>query len=410
MAIFAIPPDAGRVDKTGFPTEREAVSRAAESARILGRPISVYRIEDAGTDMKGIPGAIGTHVHLLQVWPDGSVVRGPNPIIELGRSSSRGAVRNPSSVTVGSYLDMYKGLQNAVAQLLVRRADPALIRSARQAMVEVAQEVQALRQTQRAALSSVDSRVLGMFKPGDRFVSTADVIEVKEVNPEGTVAYRSNLNSSVRVSPVKAFASHLVQQHFTKEEKELPRVATQTVVASVPALRRETTLATTAKTLLAYCMELCHGDVESASALSSSFSSAYRRDPLKLRAMESMHKYQQFVLPSGWFATAKLVLSKQAAFLSQQLKGTDPVPPREVQKVAAQAIFQAQRTGRAMPPVTEYHAHRLAAGMTMSPEELERVSLFLVYAEKNSSDTVMWNLWGGHSSKRWLKDLGSTQA
>ena len=86
-----IDPSAQRTDKTEYATLDEAKQFAYESARILGRGISVWKVNYEGHDE-----------HVGRVLPDGSFEKGPSPMHQPEQNGK--PVMPDSPVAIGSVL------------------------------------------------------------------------------------------------------------------------------------------------------------------------------------------------------------------------------------------------------------------------------------------------------------------
>lgn len=70
-----------RIDKTAFADKQEAIQKASEAARILGRPISIYNlVEQDFSATNTHPSYDNRLQHAGRVHPDGSWEAGENPL------------------------------------------------------------------------------------------------------------------------------------------------------------------------------------------------------------------------------------------------------------------------------------------------------------------------------------------
>lgn len=72
-----------RTDKTAFPTEEEAIQKAGEAARILGRPIAVYKLMAQDFAAENTHPTYDSRLqHAGRVHPDGTWEEGDSPLAQ----------------------------------------------------------------------------------------------------------------------------------------------------------------------------------------------------------------------------------------------------------------------------------------------------------------------------------------
>lgn len=434
MKTYSISPNSYRIDKTNFTTKDEAISRAQECARILNRGISVYEVDEPGTNTqeKDYPKVTSPIVHIAFVLPDGSVKKGDHPAIEL-------LAKDPEAAQLPTYPYALGSLSSLVRTLDVAAKHPALPK-------EMAKEIFAIADTVQnrviASQASVNTLLVNdpesfkglavAFTTGTVFhkADSDTTVKIVDINADDQLVTFASTASSRDTTPrtiqtkMDVLAKVLLSSGFEISPAEqdamgygVPNPTMQPAVHTpkedAKHLEKEDEKKTLSEqlgdaaaedtnTLLAYCVELCEGNIYDADELATAFVDAFNTKTenrlttaAQLKVMTTFCKHQ---LPANWFVQAQRIALRELTTVKQSKTF---VPPAEVQTTAAAALKAAQERGVKLPKLAKSIATRLANGDVFDDRNFERVRLYQTTATSNKS-ALEHAAWGGDAGKNWV--------
>ena len=446
MKTYSIHPNSHRIDKNNFPTKDEAISRAQECAKVLNRGISVYEVEEAGTDTqkKSFPKVTSPFKHIAFVLPDGTVQKGGHPAIEL-------LEENPEDGELETYPYAIGQLSKLVRTLDEVARHPAIPKDLKAEVFAVSDSIQDRVFDSRASVeNSVAANYntngfVAAFKPGTVFRNASTNITVKILGFDekskvvsfistADTAFATGQRPSGLQSSAQALAKVLLNGGFEVEQQEMAKQTPATDTGNFstsphlqPAVRtpeddkkliqdadegktlseqlQDSAAPNEKETLLAYCMSLCRGDIYAADELAAAFLDAFNPKNTKrlttsahLKAMKSFCGSE---LPKDWFVTAQRNALRQ---LTAYRPSIALVPPVEVQRATASALRAAQDKGVKLPKLAKVVATRMAKGDALDLPNLEKVYLFLT-GNYSKVAPLEYTAWGGDAGKNWITSV-----